>query len=351
MRRPSIRLVGSPSAERVDASVTRKVRAGSPTRIVSAVTLRDLLDPAVAEVTDRIPFDEITAEILPSLRGAVGVELPLSDAVERIDHVVPGDPEVRVRVHRPKGVDGVLGCVYSMHGGGYVIGTNSMDDPMFDELCPKLGFVAVSADYRLAPETPYPGPLEDCYQGLRWTYEHAAELGIDRACVGVMGVSAGGGLAAALALLARDRGEVPLVFQLLDSPMLDDRQRTPSSQQDGLPVWTRGSNTFGWKAYLGALYGRADVPPTAAPARASTLAGLPPAFVSVGAVDGFRDEDIDYALRLNQAGVPTELHVYPGACHGFNLMAPDAPVTRQCMRNLEEWLGRQLRLREDGSAT
>jgi len=327
------------------------VRAGSPKRIVSAVTLRDLLDPAVAEMTDQVPFDEITAEVLPSLRGAVGVERPLSGAVERIDHVVPGDPEVRVRVHRPKGVDGVLGCVYSMHGGGYVIGTNSMDDATFDELCPKLGFVAVSVDYRLAPETPYPGPLEDCYQGLRWTYECAPELGIDRTCVGVMGVSAGGGLAAALALLARDRGEVPLAFQLLDSPMLDDRQRTPSSQQDGLPVWTRGSNTFGWKAYLGELYARDDVPPTAAPARASMLAGLPPAFVSVGAVDGFRDEDIDYALRLNQAGVPSELHVYPGACHGFNVMAPDAPVTKQCMRNLEEWLGRQLRLREHASTT
>jgi acetyl esterase/lipase len=324
---------------------------GSPTRIVSAVTPRDLLDPAVAAVTDRIPFDEITAEIIPSLRSAVGMGLQLSDAVERIDHVVMGDPDVRLRVHRPKGVDGVLPCVYSMHGGGYVIGTNAMDDPIFDALCPRLGFVGVSVDYRLAPETPYPGPLEDCYQGLRWTYERADELGIDPERLGVMGVSAGGGLAAALALLARDRGEVPVAFQLLDSPMLDDRQLTSSSQQDGLPVWSRGSNTFGWKAYLGDLYGRNDVPFTAAPARATDLSCLPPAFVSVGAVDGFRDEDVDYALRLNQAGVSTELHVYPGACHGFNLLAPDAPVAKQCMRNLEEWLGQQLRLREHGSVT
>jgi acetyl esterase/lipase len=324
---------------------------GSPTRIVSAVTPRDLLDPAVAAVADRIPFDEITAEIIPSLRSAVGMGLQLSDAVERTDHVVMGDPDVRLRVHRPKGVDGVLPCVYSMHGGGYVIGTNAIDDPIFDGLCPKLGFVGVSVDYRLAPETPYPGPLEDCYQGLRWTYEHADELHIDPERLGVMGVSAGGGLAAALALLARDRGEVPVAFQLLDSPMLDDRQLTSSSQQDGLPVWSRGSNTFGWKAYLGDLYGRDDVPFTAAPARTTDLSGLPPAFVSVGAVDGFRDEDIDYALRLSQAGVSTELHVYRGACHGFNLLAPDAPVTKQCMRNLEEWLGQQLRLRERGSAT
>ena len=170
----------------------------------------------------------------------------------------------------------------------------------------------MSVDYRLAPETPYPGPLEDCYRGLVWTYEHADELGIDPERIGIMGVSAGGGLAAALALLARDRGEVPVAFQLLDSPMLDDRQRTPSSRQDGLAVWSRGSNTFGWKSYLGDLYGRDDVPATAAPARATDLSGLPPAFVSVGAVDGFRDEDIDYALRLNQAGVPDGAARVPG---------------------------------------
>ena len=129
-----------------------------------------------------------------------------------------------VRVHRAKGTDGVLPCVYSMHGGGYVIGSHSMDDPLFERWCPKLGLVGVSVDYRLAPETPYPGPLEDCYRGLVWTYEHADELGIDPARIGIMGVSAGGGLAAALALLARDRGEVPVAFQLLDQPMLDDRQ-------------------------------------------------------------------------------------------------------------------------------
>ena len=309
------------------------------------MTLRDLLDPEVAKSIEVFPFDEVTAEILPSLRQSIGVELPLSDAVERIDRMIPGDREVPVRVHRATGDDGLLPCVYSIHGGGYVIRTNAMDDQLFDELCPKLGLVGVSVDYRLAPETPYPGPLEDCYEGLRWTYEHADELGIDRRCIGVMGVSAGGGLAAALTLLARERGEVPVAFQLLDSPMLDDRQITPSSEQDGLPVWNRKSNAFGWKSYLGHLYGRDDVPSTAAPARATDLSGLPPAFVSVGAIDGFRDEDIDYALRLNQAGVPTELHVYPGPCHGFSLLARDAPVTKQCMRNIEDWLTRQLRRR------
>jgi acetyl esterase/lipase len=307
------------------------------------VALHDLLAPEVATAAELIPFDEMTPEILATLRATLPVDMPLSDAVERTDHVVPGEPEVPVRVHRAKGSTGVLPCIYSMHGGGYVIGSNAMEDPLFDVLCPKLDVVGVSVEYRLAPETPYPGPLEDCYQGLRWTHEHAAELGIDPERIGVRGVSAGGGLAAALALLARDRGEVPVAFQLLDSPMLDDRQRTASSRQDGLPVWSRGSNTFGWRSYLGELYGRDDVPATAAPARADDLSGLPPAFVSVGAVDGFRDEDVDYALRLNQAGVPAELHVYPGACHGFNLLAPDAPVSKQCNRDAEEWLRGQLR--------
>jgi len=308
----------------------------------AAVTPHDLLHPDVAAAAELIPFDEVTAEILPSLRAGLGtVEVPLSDAVERTDHVVPGKVEVPVRVHRPAGSDGARPCVYSIHGGGYVIGSYDMDDLLFDELCPKLGVVGVSVEYRLAPETPYPGPLEDCYQGLRWTHEHADELGIDPSCIGVTGVSAGGGLAAALALLARDRGQLPVAFMLLDSPMLDDRQITPSSQQDKLPVWSRGSNTFGWKSYLGDLYGRDDVPYTAAPARADDLSGLPPAFVSVGAVDGFRDEDVDYAQRLNRADVPTELHVYPGACHGFQ-MAREAPVTKQCRRDRDDWLRRQL---------
>jgi acetyl esterase/lipase len=201
------------------------------------------LDPEVAEAIKMLPFDDLTADVLLPLR--VRFEMPASDRVERIDRDVPGDPAVAVRVHRPKGAAGVLPCVYSIHGGGYVLGTNLMDDPILDELCPALGIVGVSVEYRLAPETPYPGPLEDCYTGLRWTHEHAEELGIDPDCIGVMGVSAGGGLAAALCLLARERGDLPVAFQLLDQPMLDDRQITPSSRQDGLAVWSRNSNTFG----------------------------------------------------------------------------------------------------------
>jgi cyclohexanecarboxylate-CoA ligase len=300
----------------------------------------ELLDPAIAKAIQAFPFEALTDEQVAMIRS---VELPsvVSDAVERTDHVLPGEPAVSVRVHRPKGVTGPLPCVYSIHGGGYVIGSNAMDDALFDQLCPALELVGVSVEYRLAPEAPYPGPLEDCYRGLLWTHEHADELGIDRRRVGVRGISAGGGLAAALALLVRDRAEVSLAFQLLDCPMLDDRQLTFSSQVEGLPVWSRDSNTFGWRAYLGDLYGGADVPYTAAPARAQDLSNLPPAYVSVGTVDGFLDEDVDYATRLNHAGVPTELHVYPGACHGYQ-MAVDSEITAQSQRDARDWLRRQL---------
>ena len=307
--------------------------------------VRQLLDPEIAPAIDAFPPFALSADGLAALRaGGLPLDVSLTDTVTRADHVVPGDPDVTVRVHQPfatKAGD-ARPCVYSIHGGGYVMGSYDMDDPVLDRWCNSLGIVGVSVEYRLAPETPYPGPIEDCYRGLVWTYEHADELGIDRNCIGVRGISAGGGLAAALALFARDRGEVPLAFQLLDCPMLDDRQVTPSSRLDGLPVWSRDSNEFGWRSYLGELYGRPDVPYHAAPARATDLAGLPPAFVSVGTVDGFRDEDVDYATRLNQAGVPAELHVYPGACHGYQI-AGDTAIARQAMRDADDWLTRQVR--------
>jgi acetyl esterase/lipase len=215
-----------------------------------------------------------------------------------------------------------------------------MDDARFDVWCPKYACVGVSVEYRLAPETPYPGPLEDCYLGLKWVYDHHSELGIDPTRIGVGGVSAGSGLAAGLALLARDRGEVPLGFQLLDCPMLDDRQITPSSELDGLHIWNRDSNSFGWRCYLGDVYGRSDVPAYAAPARAADLTGLPEAYICVGTVDGFRDEAIDYAMRLNQAGVPAELHVHPGVPHGV-MMFPDTAVAQRYAQGIEDWISRQ----------
>jgi acetyl esterase/lipase len=229
-----------------------------------------------------------------------------------------------------------------MHGGGYVIGDRTMYDGLFDRWCLDPGMVGVSVGYRRAPETPYPGPLEDCYRALEWTATNAGALGIDPSCIGLYGASAGGGLAAGLALLARDRGDVDVAFQFLQYPMIDDRQMTPSSRLDGLHVWSRRSNAFGWKAYLGDLYGGDDVPGYAAAARAEDLGGLPSAYVCVGALDGFRDEDITYAQRMLQAGVPTELHVLPGVPHGFEMMG-DSAIARQSTLNADEWMRRQLR--------
>jgi acetyl esterase/lipase len=300
------------------------------------------LHPDIAAVVSMIPLPTITAGNLADVRGAMLAAPPeLSDQVERTEHTVPGEPDLVVRVHRPVGLAGPLPCVYSIHGGGYVIGSIDMDDAKFDNWCQRFGMVGVSIEYRLAPETAYPGPLEDCYRGLKWTYDNRELLGIDRDRIGITGVSAGGGLCAGLALLARDRGEVPVLFQLLDCPMIDDRQATPSSQLSDLVIWSRESNTFGWQSYLGKLYGTNDIPIYAAAARAEDLSGLPPTYVCVGAVDGFRDEDIAYATRLNQAGIETELHVYPGAPHGVQLFT-DVPVAKQYGRDQADWLGRQL---------
>jgi acetyl esterase/lipase len=295
---------------------------------------------ALAELGDRT----VDVSNLAQARSRPVLPVTLSDAVQRTDHVVPGPPgapDIRLRVHRPRGADGVLPCVYSIHGGGYIMGTHLSDDARFDRWSSALSCVGVSVDYRLAPETPYPGPLEDCYAGLRWVHEHAAELGIDPARTGISGGSAGGGLAAGLALLARDRGELPVAFQVLIYPMIDDRQVTGSSHLD-VPVWAPANNTFGWQSYLGDLYGTDAIPAYAAASRAADLAGLPPAFIMVGTLDGFMDEDIDYARRLNAAGVPADLHVFAGAPHGFDSLLGGTAVAARGKGLLEEWLGRQL---------
>jgi acetyl esterase/lipase len=304
---------------------------------------RTLLDPEIATLAGAVPLPEINEETLAMMRsvGFAGV-VELSDEVERVDHVVSSEPEVIVRVHRRRGLEGAVPCVYSIHGGGYILGNRAMDDLRFDRWCQQFPLVGVSVEYRLAPETPYPGPLDDCMAGLAWVVDHAGELGVDSDRIGVAGVSAGGGLAAALALRVRDEGALQLRFQLLECPMVDDRQHTPSSQLDELVIWSRESNTLGWRSYLGSLYGAGDdIPYHAVPARCDDLSGLPPALVTVGGADGFRDEDIEYALRLNQSGVPTELHVYPGAPHGFQLFG-DSRLARQWQRDVDEWLGCQL---------
>ncbi|HEY0737217.1 MAG TPA: alpha/beta hydrolase, partial [Herpetosiphonaceae bacterium] len=232
-----------------------------------------------------------------------------------------------------------------IRGGGYVSGSADADDINGRIMASQLGCVVVSVDYRLAPETPHPGPVEDCYAALRWLHANAAELGVDTERLALGGASAGGGLAAALALLTRDRGEVPLAFQLLIFPMLDDRTVTaePPHPYVGEFIWTPESNRFGWTSLLGHEPGGEGVSPYAAAARAEDLAGLPAAYISVGALDLFLEENIEYARRLIRAGVPTELHVYPGAFHGYQF-APTAQVTQTSMRDQMSALRRALKL-------
>lgn len=307
-----------------------------------------LLDPDIAALLAAGPLlGPLSLDTLPASRAnmrALADAYVETGAVERTDHVLtsPDGHEFAVRVHRPKGIAEPLPAIVWMHGGGLVSGTHLVDDGRFDRWCPKFGgVVGVSVDYGLAPERPYPGPLEDCYTALRWTHEHADELGIVPGRVGIGGASAGGNQAAGLALLARDRGEVSVELQALIYPMLDDRMITASSSWD-VPIWPPASNDFGWSAYLQGRRGAPDVPAYAAPARADDLAGLPPTFICVGALDGFLDEDVDYAGRLARAGVPVELHVYPGAPHGFDLMMVNTEVARRCRRHLDEWLEARL---------
>ena len=208
------------------------------------------------------------------------------------------------------------------------LGTPEMSDAANKILAHKLQCVIASVDYRLSPETAHPGPVEDCYSGLKWLYDNAAELGVDPARIAVKGESAGGGLAAGLALLARDRGEVPVAYQCLTYPMIDDRPEQERHDYVGEFVWTRESNHFGWQSLLGCEPGSEGVSPYAAAARADDLTGLPATFIATASLDLFLEENLEFARRLTRAGVPMELHVYPGAFHGFQ-MAPEARASKQ----------------------
>jgi acetyl esterase/lipase len=217
------------------------------------------------------------------------------------------------------------------HGGGFVMGSALRTVPQLQPVAAALDCVIVTVEYRLAPETGYAGSIEDNYAALKWVHAHAAKLGVDPARIAVMGESAGGGHAALLAITARDRGEVPLVLQALTYPMLDDRTLSVADPATGIGtlVWTPARNRYGWQAFLGQEPGTPQVPMRAVPARQADLTGLPPAFIGVGAIDLFVDEDMLYARRLVDAGIPTELVVVPGAFHAFDMIAPQASVVRQ----------------------
>ncbi len=315
------------------------------------MTTRHLVDPELVAMLDTFPALTLTAETLPLIRASskeMFAQAPAPDfpAISVSERYVPGPegaPEVRVLVYQPTTASTPLPALLWIHGGGYVLGTADQDDLSVKSIVSAVGCAAVSVDYRLAPETPHPGPVEDCYAALKWLHTHAGELGMDPTRIAIGGASAGGGLTAALALLTRDRGEVPLVFQLLIFPMLDDRTVTAADPHPytGEFIWTPEANRFGWTSLLGQEPGGPDVSPYAAAARAESLEGLPPTFINVGTLDLFLEEDMEYARRLMRAGVPTELHVYPGAYHGFG-MVPNAKVSQAAVRDELDALRRAL---------
>ncbi|MFS0893097.1 alpha/beta hydrolase [Microbacterium sp. 179-I 3D3 NHS] len=265
------------------------------------------------------------------------------------DRVIPGPegaPDLEITIVRPAVAAGSPApAVLSIHGGGMVLGTRFFGTGELIDLAERHGIVGIAVEYRLAPEHPGPAQAEDCYAALEWMAAHADELGIDANRIIASGMSAGGGLSAAVALLARDRGGPRLAGQLLGCPMLDDRNATVSARQyDGFGAWDRNNNDTAWDAILGDRRFTDAVPAAAAPARARDLSGLAPAFIEVGAAETFRDEAVDYALRIWATGGQAELHVWAGGYHGFAGFSPDAEVSKAANAARESWLRRTLRL-------
>jgi acetyl esterase/lipase len=290
---------------------------------------RHLVDAELLGALDYTP-PELSATTLAAFREFIAaMDIPLPELPAGIDVTVaevsiPGPaeaPSINLRIIRPSNAPAPSPAIFHIHGGGYVTGTAAMSDYQNRRLAAELGCPIVSVDYRLPPETPHPGPIEDCYVGLKWVHDNAETLGIDPGNIGLMGESAGGGLVAALALLVRDRQDFIPSFQHMMAPMLDDRtaSRDDPHPYTGEFFWTREQNAFGWSSLLGKPPGSNDVSPYAAAARASDLSGLPAAFIAVGSIDLFFEESLDYARRLTRDGVGVELHVYRGGFHGFEL--------------------------------
>lgn len=302
----------------------------------------ELVDPELREAA--LLMRETTAAFTPMTREklaqrrewtAGGAQPPRPD-VPYTEHLVPrigcpSDPgEVRAYAVNAKPGEAGPG-IFHIHGGGFTASSAANSLPMMQELALELDVPIVTVDYRLAPETTWPGSLEDNYSALIWTVGNAGQLGIDPSRIAVLGESAGGGHAALLTLAARDRGEVSLAFQALVYPMLDDRAGTsrPPPEHIGYFGWNPEANRFGWESFLGQAPGGDDIQAAGVPSRRDDLAGLPPAWIGVGALDLFVEEGIDYAWRLLAAGVPAELLVVPGAFHGFDMFVRDAAVSQR----------------------
>jgi acetyl esterase/lipase len=291
--------------------------------------------------------------MIPLLRQPHALPLPTNQELERDGAFTvttrsvaapAGAPDLGLLICLPTGTSAPVGALYHVHGGGLFAGEARFDLGVFLDLARRFPLAVVAVEYRLAPETPYPGPVEDCYAGLVWTMEHAAELNLDPARIVLEGSSGGAGLAASAALLARDRGGPAALGQMLLSPMLDDRNDTPSAvQMASVGLWDRTTNATAWGALLGEARGGPDVSPYAAPARATDLSGLPAAFIDVGSADTLRDEAVTYASRIWQAGGAAELHVWPGGFHGFDHALPLAALSRDAAAARYHWLRRLLR--------
>lgn len=304
------------------------------------------LDPELAEALNGLSIESPSntsyledMELVRSLRStkdqvtAMGMTLASDERVVTEDRTVTGPaPEIvlGVRIYTPRQLDAPAPLLVYFHGGAFILGDTYTEEARCLRLAADGGCVVVSVDYRLAPEDPFPAGVEDCYAGLIWASDNAAALGSDPRRIGVGGSSAGGALAAAVCMMARDRGGPALAFQLLVYPVTDDRMTTRSMRDaDATPLFRRADATLMWRYYLG--HDRRDVSCYAAPGRATDLSGLPDAFVLTAEHDPLRDEGIEYAQRLMHAGVPTELHCYGGVCHGFDLIAPRIPVSERAL--------------------
>ena len=306
------------------------------------------LEAVLGVLGEQLP-PAITPEMIPLLRQSPLME-PVDDllverGISRRDVTIAGHEgaDIVVTVLAREGRTATGPGIFHTHGGGMIIGDRFTGIAGIVDWIEQFDAVAVTVEYRLAPEFPDPFPVEDCYAGLVWTAEHAEELGIDPERLIIAGGSAGGGLAAGVALMARDRGGPALAGQVLIYPMIDDRDASVSTRQiDGIGVWDRTSNLTGWNALLGDRRGTDDVSIYAAPARATDLSGLPPAFIDCGSCEVFRDEDVAYATQLWADGVQAELHVWPGGFHGFDVMAPHAAISKAMTEARTNWVARIL---------